>query len=141
MLTFASILIFSLKPIFRMRFQCYSIYVLQVVTEPTPLKGNVVAMTEIGFVGNVSHLIVKGCEKSKSPVGDDAGAAKLPFLIMMSGRSEEQLKSNMESLETIGMDEELTILFNNLYKEGIKPHVYRGYTVITEESNTYNMVR
>ncbi|BES92903.1 polyketide synthase [Nesidiocoris tenuis] len=114
---------------------------LKVVTEPTPLKGNVVAMTEIGFVGNVSHLIVKGCEKSKSPVGDDAGAAKLPFLIMMSGRSEEQLKSNMESLETIGMDEELTILFNNLYKEGIKPHVYRGYTVITEESNTYNMIQ
>ncbi|KAF6204600.1 hypothetical protein GE061_018760 [Apolygus lucorum] len=118
---------------------------LKVVVEPTPLPGDIVGVCELSMTGICGHIILKSCEKVKPPKDtqdDDKQETqkRLPFLVMMSGRDEDVLAANMKKIESCGVDEEFVILINSLYKNGIKPHVHRGYTVINGTANSYNKV-
>lgn len=104
------------------------------------IEGGTIAICDLGVTGNCAHLILKANEKTKPLEVKDKGT-KLPDLVFMSGRNEDSLANNMKDLETKGIDEEFVLLVNSLYKDGIKNHVYRGYSVITAEPNSYHAVR
>lgn len=97
------------------------------------------AVCELGLIGNCAHIILKANEKVKLPINEKVDT-KMPYLLTMSGRDESNLEKNMKDLENRKVDAEFTLLVNSLFKDGIKNHVYRGYTVISDEPNFYNMV-
>lgn len=109
------------------------------VTEPTPIVGGTIAVSELGVTGNCAHIILKGNDKVKIPA-TQVKDKKLPYLVIMSGRNDNILGENMKDLEKKEIDEEFVLLLNSLYKEGIRNHVYRGYSVITGEPNKHHMV-
>lgn len=70
---------------------------VQVVTEPTPLDGDLVGVTSFGLVGTYGHVILKQNDKTKQCAYDDS----LPRLVLLSGRSNEGLESIIAKVELI----------------------------------------
>lgn len=85
-------------------------------------------------------MIVKRFTHKNPPVQELPGR-KLPLLITMSGRVEESLKENVARLDTLGVDENFAVLANKMYRDGIRSHAYRAYSVLNESPNKYNSVR
>ena len=46
-----------------------------------------------------------------------------------------------ERLNDMEIDEELVCLMNHVYKDGIRGHMYRGYTVLNGKANNCTQVK
>ncbi|CAB0019444.1 unnamed protein product [Nesidiocoris tenuis] len=115
---------------------------LQVVTEPTSLQGDIVAVNDIGLSGGtMSHIVVRRNLKAKPPLHEGLlPPYMVPRLVLLSDRNERNLKKNLKRFEAMPVDDEYASLVNCLNKTGIKGHLLRAFTVWDGTKNSYNQV-
>ncbi|XP_065222314.1 fatty acid synthase-like [Planococcus citri] len=111
---------------------------LKVVTETTGLPGSVVAVNSLGLSGLVGHIVLEQNPKTKIDNADDD---KLPRLIVLCGRVENDLKQVIETIEKMPLDTNMIALINDIFKIPIPSHMYRAYSVLPAGSNPTNDVQ
>jgi hypothetical protein len=133
-----------------------------VVTEPTPLEGDLVGVSCIGIVGTYSHAILRRNPKQKTRITAKGAFPpdRLPRLIVMSGREETKLLESFDKvliyfeslksgvcfsyeengngyfgfqIEAMPVDEEFIALTQKVFKKDIPKHLFRGFTLINED--------
>ncbi|XP_055540269.1 fatty acid synthase-like [Wyeomyia smithii] len=101
---------------------------LQVVSDPQPLEGPLVAINSFGFGGANAHAVVRSNSKVKFNHGipeDD-----LPRLVVWSGRVREAIDAMFESIKERPLDGEFIALLQNIQSKAIPGHRYRGFGII-----------
>ncbi|XP_050423204.1 fatty acid synthase-like [Adelges cooleyi] len=107
---------------------------IEVVTEKTPFKGDVVGINVFGRTGNYGHIVLKRHDKpkkrvyQKNEIFDDG----LPRLILLSGRNEEGLKHSIKTMEKYKIDEEYIALLHNVFSKTINAHFFRSFYILPE---------
>lgn len=71
---------------------------LKVVTEPTLWKGGLVGINSFGFGGANCHVLLKSNEKEK--INQGIPKDNLPRLVMISGRTEEAVKTLLNDVSS-----------------------------------------
>lgn len=61
---------------------------IQIVTEKTPLVGNIVGISSFGFSNAFSHVVLKRNSKAKRSFEDTENKDFIPRLVLASGRNE-----------------------------------------------------
>ncbi|XP_050542017.1 fatty acid synthase-like [Daktulosphaira vitifoliae] len=98
---------------------------MQVVTDITPLSGDVIGVTSFGFTNNFSHVILKKNDKVKvSNTKND-----IPKLIVLSGRTEENVNEGLKMILEHGDNDEYVALTHDIFTKNINSHFYRNYTI------------
>ncbi|RZB39148.1 ketoacyl-synt, Ketoacyl-synt C, PS-DH and/or Thiolase N domain containing protein [Asbolus verrucosus] len=114
---------------------------LNAVTELTELEGEeaIVGINNFGFGGNNSHLLLRRFNKKKVNGGlpDD----DIPRLICVSGRTEESLQEILDNLNHNPIDCEFVSLLHDLFSKNILNHLYRGYTIISNDGPLKSSVK
>ncbi|XP_069677436.1 fatty acid synthase-like isoform X2 [Periplaneta americana] len=103
---------------------------LEVVTEKYPLNTRLVGASSFGFGGANAHILLQWNEKNKENGG--APADCLPRLVVASGRTEEAVDVILKDFESRPVDAEFVSLMHDLQSEEIAGHIYRGYTLLTQ---------
>ncbi|KAF6203174.1 hypothetical protein GE061_003591 [Apolygus lucorum] len=113
---------------------------MKVVTESTKFEGDILAVTDIGISGGtMSHVIIRRNQKPKPKLLKyEEHPCSVPRLILLSDRTQANLQLSMKRLEYSPLDDEFNTILNSLNKEGVKGHLYRGYTVLNGKPNIYN---
>ncbi|KAG4065875.1 hypothetical protein HA402_012553 [Bradysia odoriphaga] len=106
---------------------------LKVCTEPTPLKGSLIAVNVFGIGGVNVHALLRKADKRDRPNRDE----NLPILICWSGRTEEAVRTVFERLKSIPIDVEFIALLHNIQNREFKEHLHRGYILLkSDEGDT-----
>jgi len=86
-----------LKYIFTM-LSCYLFF--QIVTEKTPLNGDIIGLNIFGRTGNYGHIIMKKYNKQKKRIyaKDEMFDDDLPRLILVSGRSDAGVRKTIKTV-------------------------------------------
>ncbi|CAH1402775.1 unnamed protein product [Nezara viridula] len=117
---------------------------LEVVTEPTPLKGDYLAVNNISAAGDFGHVIIKKNPKTKERL-PEVGVLPpdgIPRLVLLSGRVENGLAEIMKKVEEMPIDEEFVALTHKVFGKGIKNHIFRGFTILDDDSSKkYKMIQ
>lgn len=100
---------------------------LAVVSEPTPLEGNLIAVNSFGFGGANAHALLKGNPKVK--VNGGIPEDNLPRLVTWSGRTEEAIDAILTDMSNRHLDAEYVSLVHSVQSESIPGNVFRGYGV------------
>lgn len=76
------------------------IFCIQVVTEKTPLDGNIIGVNIFGRTGNYGHIVLKRHEKLKKKIyaKDEMFEDGLPRLILVSGRSDVGVRNTLKTV-------------------------------------------
>ncbi|XP_020297045.1 fatty acid synthase-like [Pseudomyrmex gracilis] len=108
---------------------------IKIITELTPFNGGYVAVNSFGFGGANCHVILKSNPKNKIKKLDD-----LPRLVIVSGRTEEAVKTILDDVHNRPIDTEYIALLHSIYNKNIERHPYRGYTIVglTEDHRSIN---
>ncbi|XP_011503081.1 PREDICTED: fatty acid synthase [Ceratosolen solmsi marchali] len=99
-----------------------------VVTEPTPWNGGLVGINSFGFGGANAHILLKSWTKEK--VNNGQPNDDLPRVVGVSGRTEAAVIALLDDIESRVTDVEYVKLFHDIHSEGIKGHLFRGYTIL-----------
>ncbi|KAK9504077.1 hypothetical protein O3M35_010502 [Rhynocoris fuscipes] len=99
---------------------------LKVVTEPTPLNGNIVAVSNINTSGCYGHVVIEGNPKTKN----QKEPSTIPWLFIISGRKEDSLEAVIKKVEGMPFDEDFVKLTYDVFQTQIKGHIYRGFTLL-----------
>lgn len=77
---------------------CYLFF--QIVTEKTPLNGDIIGLNIFGRTGNYGHIILKKYNKQKKRIyaKDEMFDDDLPRLILVSGRSEAGVRKTINTV-------------------------------------------
>ncbi|KAJ8668370.1 hypothetical protein QAD02_010033 [Eretmocerus hayati] len=110
----------TLKPIVEGR--------MKVVTDVTPWIGKYAGINSFGFGGANGHTILKSNEKQKK-LGE-ASKNGTPFLVTVSGRTEQSVSVILDNLKEKPIDSEFVGLLHEIHSHNIKGHLYRGYAVL-----------
>ncbi|XP_014482327.1 PREDICTED: fatty acid synthase-like [Dinoponera quadriceps] len=99
---------------------------IKIITEPTSWGGGYVGINSFGFGGGNCHVLLKSNPKNKikHETSDD-----LPRLVLVSGRTEEAVKTLLDDVNSRQLDVEYIALLHRLHAENIEGHPYRGYTI------------
>jgi len=73
---------------------------MQVVTEKTPFKGDIIGVSSFGFLNSFSHVILKRNNKVKQIFKHIDSNDYIPRLILASGRNEENARATVEKVNT-----------------------------------------
>ncbi|XP_022162608.1 fatty acid synthase-like [Myzus persicae] len=105
---------------------------LQVVTEKTPLNGDIIGLNIFGRTGNYGHIIMKKYNKQKKRIyaKDEMFDDDLPRLILVSGRSDDGVRKTIKTIESYNVDEEYTSLLHKVYSKNISAHFSRSFFII-----------
>lgn len=73
---------------------------MQIVTEKTPLNGDIIGLNIFGRTGNYGHIILKKHDKMKKKIyaKDEMFDDGLPRLILVSGRSDTGVRKTMKTV-------------------------------------------
>ncbi|XP_046739713.1 fatty acid synthase-like [Diprion similis] len=112
---------------------------IQVITEPTPWKGGYVGINSFGFGGGNAHVLLKSNPKEK--INNGAPNDDMPRLVVVSGRTEEAVKTLLNDLESRPVDVEYIGLIHNIHAEEIPGHLYRGHTILPARGIAQNNIR
>ncbi|GAB0091808.1 Fatty acid synthase [Sergentomyia squamirostris] len=109
---------------------------LKVVDKNTPWNGGIVALNSFGFGGANAHLIMKSNPKPKvlSPLDGHLRLA------VASGRTVEAVETLLNAAEVNADDEEYIALINDIHSKELSQHNYRGYTVLSSEGPTREVI-
>lgn len=79
---------------------CEYYLLLQVVTEKTPLNGDIIGLNIFGRTGNYGHIVLKKHNKLKKKIyaKDEMFDDGLPRLILVSGRSDTGVRNTMKTV-------------------------------------------
>lgn len=101
---------------------------LQVVHKNWPWNGGMAAINSFGFGGANAHIILRSNPKNK---GSNAAPmpSQVPRVIAVSGRTEEAVNHLLDEAEK-NQDEEFYALLNDIHKQNIAGHGFRGYTLL-----------
>ncbi|CAK9800538.1 Fatty acid synthase [Anthophora quadrimaculata] len=113
--------------------KCFDEGKVQVVTEPTPWNGGYVGINSFGFGGANAHILLKSFAKEK--VNNGAPSDNLPRLVVVSGRTEDALKTLLGYVESIPVDVEYIRLLHDVHAENITGHLFRGYTLLGSKTS------
>ncbi|OCT62677.1 fatty acid synthase [Xenopus laevis] len=104
---------------------------VQVVTEPTPVKGGIVGINSFGFGGSNVHIILKPNEKKPSGVA----SVEVPRLVLACGRTEKAVETIIQQSREPTADNTFVNLLNDI--SGIPPSSmpHRGYTLVKTDSD------
>lgn len=106
---------------------------IKVVDTNTPWNGGIVGINSFGFGGSNSHLILKSHQKEKlTPQKQD-----LSRIVLLSGRTEEAVRSLIDAVEVNKNDDEFIGLFNTIHSLDTPGHPFRGYAIIDDETDTF----
>lgn len=107
---------------------------VKVVDRNTPWSGGIVGVNSFGFDGACSaHVILKSNSIPKSMrLSDDTS----PRLVVVSGRTNDEIDSFLNEIIGNKMDDEYLSLINGIYEKTIPLHYYRGYAVVGETCRT-----
>ncbi|XP_032674560.1 fatty acid synthase-like isoform X2 [Odontomachus brunneus] len=99
---------------------------IKIVTEPTTCEGGYMCIHSSGFGGANCHILLKSNPKNKinNALSDD-----LPRLVVVSGRTEEAVKTLLDDVNSRELDVEYVALLHRVHAENIEGHPYRGYTI------------
>ncbi|KAG7205432.1 hypothetical protein KM043_007425 [Ampulex compressa] len=101
---------------------------IQVVDKPTPFKGGIMAINSFGFGGANAHIVLRSNPKPKlSPILD----TEVPKLVMVSGRTEEAVRTLLEKAKEREKDDEFISLLHDIHAMNIPGHGFRGYRVLS----------
>lgn len=71
---------------------------MQVVTEKTPLSGDIIGVSSFGFSNAFSHVILKRNKKVKIDYEDINSDSYIPRLILASGRTEDNTRNTVKKV-------------------------------------------
>lgn len=98
---------------------------LQVCTEVTKLKGELIGINSFGFGGANAHALLVGNPKTK--INNGAPVDSLPRLVNWSGRTESAVDMALKSLSNRPLDVEYVALIHNIQSKEEPGFVCRGY--------------
>ncbi|XP_043664577.1 fatty acid synthase-like [Vespula pensylvanica] len=100
---------------------------IEVVTQPTLLDGEYIAINSFGFGGTNAHVLLRSNSKIKHNIGlpnDD-----LPRLVAVSGRTAEAVEIILNEIDNRPLDVEFIRLLHDIHHKAIPGHLYRGFTI------------
>ncbi|KAL0271722.1 UNVERIFIED_CONTAM: hypothetical protein PYX00_008719 [Menopon gallinae] len=100
---------------------------MKVVTEPTPLEGEYIAVSSFGYGGTFGHCVIK---RPSVRVPPPAPADSIPTLVLLSGRDEEGVKATLNAVESLPYSPEYIRLIHDVFSKNLANHIYRGYTIL-----------
>lgn len=109
---------------------------LKVVADTQELMGPMICVNSFGFGGGNAHALFKGNTKEKVNFGIPTDNA--PRLVIWSGRTEEAVKTILDSVKNHQLDAEYVGLLHNIQTETFSANIYRGYGIFTQEGNEEN---
>lgn len=98
---------------------------LKVVNKNMPWTGGYVGINSFGFGGANAHIILKSNPKPKVQKHREA----IPRLINVSGRTDAAVNFLLDKIQESN-DPELVALVDEVHKQNITGHNYRGYAVM-----------
>lgn len=106
------------------------------VTEKTPLNGDVIGISSFGLCNSFSHVILKQNKKCKTNVykQDEMFKDGLPRLIFVSGRNEQGVVKLIEKIKNSQMDEEFAALLQNVFYKSLNAHYFRSFYIAPDKS-------
>ncbi|KAM4691284.1 fatty acid synthase isoform 2-T2 [Rhinophrynus dorsalis] len=104
---------------------------IQVVTEPTQVKGGIVGINSFGFGGSNVHIILKPNEKKLS----DQASLELPRLVQVCGRTQEAVETLLDQSRQLAVDNTFVNLLNSISGSSPSAMPYRGYTLVGTDSD------
>lgn len=105
---------------------------IQVVTEPTAVKGGIVGINSFGFGGSNVHVILRPNEK-KSHASDET--LHLPRIVQVCGRTQEAVELLLEQGKKQERNNTLVNMINDISGAPVSAMPYRGFTLINSESD------
>ena len=104
----------------------YSRHVLQVVTEPTPYDGGLIAISSYGIVGTNAHAVLQ-----PGPITSEAQpVSELPVIVPLVGRSEEQVAESLRETLEHAHNPEYAYLLQRAYHRDIPGYSWRGFGML-----------
>jgi len=73
-------------------------FIMQVITEKTPFKGDIIGVSSFGFLNAFSHVILKKNNKVKEIFKNINSNDYIPRLILASGRNEENARATVKKV-------------------------------------------
>lgn len=71
---------------------------MQIITEKTPFKGDIIGVSSFGFLNSFSHIILKRNNKVKQIFQHIGSIDYIPRLILSSGRNEENTRATVNKV-------------------------------------------
>ncbi|XP_067015128.2 fatty acid synthase isoform X2 [Anabrus simplex] len=105
---------------------------IQVVTEPTPFNGELIAINSFSLNGCLSHVLLRRWNKDK--INNGLPLDTIPRLLIMSGRAEEAVRSCLEEIQDQPIDVEGVRLLSDIHGVDTPGYLYRGYTLLEPET-------
>ncbi|KDR18643.1 hypothetical protein L798_06624, partial [Zootermopsis nevadensis] len=112
---------------------------IKVVTENCPMNVRLVGVNSFGFGGANAHVLLQRNQKNK--VNGGAPTDSLPRLVVASGRTEEAVDVILKDFESRPVDAEFVHLMHDLQSTEIPGHVYRGYTLLTQDDRKLRSIQ
>uniref|UniRef100_A0A2S2P8N0 Fatty acid synthase n=1 Tax=Schizaphis graminum TaxID=13262 RepID=A0A2S2P8N0_SCHGA len=111
---------------------------LEVVTEKTPLKGNIVGISSFGLCNSFSHVVLKQNKKNKVKIYEKGEMFEdgLPRIVFVSGRNEEGVTQFLERIKNSRMDEEFAALLHSVFYKSMNAHYYRSFTIVPDNEGS-----
>lgn len=109
---------------------------LKVVADAQELMGPLVCVNSFGFGGGNAHALFRGSTKLK--INHGIPADNLPRLVVWSGRTEEAVRSILDSVAKQQLDAEYVGLLHNIQTETFSSNIYRGYGIFTQSGSAEN---
>lgn len=102
-----------------------------VCDEPTPFKGDRIAINSFGFGGANAHSLFKRHMKQK--INKGIPEDNLPRLVHWAGRTEEAVNYVLDALEQQSLDAEYIALLHSAQEDETPGYIHRGYTVLAKD--------
>eukprot|EP00102_Acyrthosiphon_pisum_P016442 XP_008187406.1 PREDICTED: fatty acid synthase-like [Acyrthosiphon pisum] len=102
---------------------------IQVITEKTLFKGDIIGVNSFGFLNAFSHVILKKNSKVKEIFKNIDSNDYIPRLILASGRNEENARATVKKIKYHGNDPEYLALTNDVFTGNINAHFFRTFSI------------
>lgn len=106
---------------------------LKVVTQNSPLEGDMVGINSYGVGGTISHAILQRNLKAESSV---RSTTNVPLLVTVSGRNKEAVDTLLKKVTEVKKNKaEFVSLIHHVHANDIAGHQVRGFSILDEDSS------